>query len=157
MSWRWLRPAIRLPAGHRHLAIAGWALYAASWVTPGLREGHLHIGAAMFVTVIRLGLTLVLRSGSLPAVVVGLLLLGAWLANFSLFVQLRMWSRIAWIVLPWVPFALALHAMHAASVPRAVVSVLYFYPWAIGIALVHIAAIADARRPHHPTASPSLR
>jgi hypothetical protein len=44
--------------------------------------------------------------------------------------------RILWIVAQWVPFVVLLIKHGPAPSP---VALLYFYPWAVGIGLVHIA------------------
>jgi hypothetical protein len=73
-------------------------------------------------------------------------LLFGWLANFSIFIPLPVWARIVWITAPGFAFAgiLLLHA--PLSVGQRAAALLYFYPWALGIALIHIANIAEARR-----------
>ncbi|HET9391161.1 MAG TPA: hypothetical protein VFO44_16050 [Steroidobacteraceae bacterium] len=146
MKVRWLRPALRLPPAYRRLALAGWILYALSWGTPALRAGQVHLGAEIFLTTIKLAVSLLLQASSLAAFAVGLFLLGGWLANFSILLQLPVQLRILWSLLAWVPVALALHAMHPATVSQAILSVLFFWPWAIGITLIHAAAIAEARQ-----------
>ena len=146
MNFRWLRPALRLPPAYRRLALAGWILYALSWGTPGLRAGQVHPGAEIFLTTIKLAVSLLLQASSLAAFAAGLLLLGGWLANFSIFLQLSVQVRMLWSILAWVPVVLALHAMHPDTVSRAILSVLFFWPWAIGITLIHAGAIGAARQ-----------
>jgi len=146
MNFRWLRPVRRLPPAYRRLALAGWILYAVSWGTPGLRAGQLHLGAEIFLTTIKLAVSLLLQASSLAASAVGLFLLGGWLANFSILLQLSVQVRVLWSILAWVPVALALHAMHPATLSQAILSVLFFWPWAIGITLIHAAAVAAARQ-----------
>jgi hypothetical protein len=69
------------------------------------------------------------------------LLLG-WLANFSIFIPLPVWARIVSIAAPWLAFAAVLLLLHAPlSVHERAASLLYFYPWALGIALIHIVNI----------------
>jgi hypothetical protein len=131
-----------IPAG---LALAGWILYAASWGTPGIGAGRIHWGAGIFLTTGKLAFSLLTRPSSLAAFAVGLGLLGGWLANFSLVRHLPGWARIASIMASWLPFAIALRAMAGITPTERLLSLLYFYPWAAGIALIHIAAMARSR------------
>jgi hypothetical protein len=79
--------------------------------------------------------------------VLGLCLVFGWLANFSVFIPLPVWARIVSIAAPGFAFAAVLLLLHAPlSVRERAASLLYFYPWALGIALIHIANIAEARR-----------
>jgi hypothetical protein len=79
--------------------------------------------------------------------ILGLCLLFGWLANFSIFIPLPVWTRIVSIAAPGFAFAAVLLLPHAPlSVRERAASLLYFYPWALGIALIHIAKIAEARR-----------
>jgi hypothetical protein len=124
------------------MAVSGWVLYWASWVTPSL-DGR-RTGAWAFLSVPRFGFDLLSHPGSLLGCLIGLCLVGGWLANFSIFLRLSVWARVAWIVAPWLPFGVALLTASGASLERAA-SFPYFYPWAIGIALIHGAKIRDAR------------
>lgn len=63
-----------------------------------------------------------------------------WLANFSLLLPLPCWLRIVAIIAPWLAFAAVL-----AEVPARAVFFLYFYPWALGIALIHAARCSSRK------------
>jgi len=130
-----------IPPGYQRLAILGWALYALAWITPGLRGGG--IGAWAFLAAARYGAQYALHPDSLSRFVLGLCLLIGWLANFSIFIPLPVWARVAWIAAPGLPFAAVLLLLHApVSVPGRAAALLYFYPWALGIAFIHGACIA---------------
>jgi hypothetical protein len=75
-----------------------------------------------------------------------LCLLCGWLANFSIFIPLPVWARIVSIAAPGCAFAAVLLLHGPLSVRERAASLLYFYPWALGIALIHSANIAEARR-----------
>jgi hypothetical protein len=120
----------------------GWILYLASWVTPG-PDGH-GTGAWAFLSVPRFGFGLLSQPGSLPGCLIGLGLLGGWFANFSIFPRLSVGARVAWMLAPWLPFGVVLLTGPGAPLERAA-SFPYFYPWAIGIALIHGAKIRAAR------------
>jgi hypothetical protein len=135
---------VPMPTHHWRLALVGWVLYAISWITPSLHGGG--IGARAFVAAVRYGVGFLVHPDSLSGFVLGLCLLFGWLANFSIFIPLPVRARIVWLIAPGFPFAAAL-LMHAPmSVGERAASLLYFYPWAMGIALIHIAHIAEARR-----------
>lgn len=130
---------------YRRFAIFGWALYAISWITPGLHGSG--IGARAFVAAVRYGVGFVVHPGSLSVFVQGLCLLLGWLANFSIFIALPVWARSISSVAPVFPFAALLLLMHAPlPVGERAAALLYFYPWAAGIVLIHGANIAAARR-----------
>jgi hypothetical protein len=134
-----------MPVAYRRFAISGWAVYAIAWITPSLHGGG--IGARAFVAAVRYGVAFSVHPDSPSGFVLGLCLLFGWLANFSIFFPLPVWARIVWIAAPGFAFAAALLLLHAPlSVGERAASVLYFYPWALGIALIHGANIAEARR-----------
>jgi hypothetical protein len=125
----------------RRLAAAGWILYAASWVTPSLHDG---IGARAFLSSLEYAMRFSRHPQSWAGFVLGQCLLFGWLANFSLFMRLSSRARIVWVAAPWFPFLGALLLADApAPVREHVFSLLYFYPWAIGIACIHIAKMRD--------------
>jgi hypothetical protein len=134
-----------MPVVYRRLAILGWVLYAIAWITPSLHGGG--IGAQAFVAAVRYGVGFSLHPDSLSGLLLGLCLLVGWLANFSIFIPLPVWARIVSIAAPVFPFAAVLLLLHAPlSVRERATSLLYFYPWALGIALIHIAHSMEARR-----------
>jgi hypothetical protein len=147
MPERLARVYVPMPAAYRRLAISGWALYALAWITPSLHGGG--IGARAFIAAVRYGLAFLLHPESLSGFVLGLCLLIGWLANFSIFIPLPVWARVVWGAVPGLPFAAILLLLHAPlSVRERAASLLYFYPWALGIALIHGAHIAAARGRH---------
>jgi hypothetical protein len=133
-----------LPSTYRNLAIAGWLAYAISWVTPAGDSAH--IGAWAFTATPSFVLSLI-STGTLWGVAIAICLLLGWLANFSILMLWPVGARAAWIVAPWLPFAIT--QLWMQSHPH----VLYFYPWAAGIAAIHGAHIA-AGRDTTPTDSP---
>ena len=144
MYLNWLAAQIPTSVPHRRLALFGWVIYAVSWVTPSLHGGG--IGAQAFVAAVRYGVTFSLHPDSLSGFVLGLCLLCGWLANFSILIPLPVWARLLSSAAAGLPFAAVLLLPHAPlSVRDRAVSLLYFYPWALGIALIHIAHIAATR------------
>jgi hypothetical protein len=144
--------ALRLPAAYRRWAIAGWMLYAISWITPSI-DGY-QVGAVAFVATVKFALGL-LATGTASGVPLGVCVILGWLANLSIFVRLPAWAAVLSIAAPWLPFVVVLLILPVRpSLPQRAAFFLYFYPWAIGIALIHIANIAAARR---DTVTSSLR
>jgi hypothetical protein len=131
---------LSVPAAYRRLAIAGWGLYLLSWVTPDL---YGHLGARAFVNSVTGGVTLVVHAASPLYIITGIMLLWGWLANFSILIRWPVSARWAWIVAPWITFGLL--AAQQSLVP-APFRLFYFYPWAVGIGLIHSAGILTARR-----------
>jgi len=131
-------------AGAARLLGIGWVLYVLSWVTPS-PEGW--IGARAFVAAISQALKWLFHPAAMSEFGLGLCLLVGWLANFSILIPITARVRVAWIIAPWLPFIGVLLLMSAPLSTRArVLSQLYFYPWAIGIACVHLAKIQRSRR-----------
>jgi len=139
----WL--ASPLTAAHRGLAVAGLSLYALSWITPSI-DGR-RLGAGAFVDAAVIGARLTFHSVSVAAVIAGISLLCGWLANFSIVLRLSARARLLWITAPWVPFAVLLLSHGPAPSP---LPMLYFYPWAIGIGLIHLAHLGTCRTDESP-------
>jgi hypothetical protein len=138
-----LESALRIPARFRRLAIAGWLLYVISWLTPSIDARQL--GASAFVASVEFARHLFLggTAGSIPS---GLCVTAGWLANFSIFLRLPPWARVACIVAPWLAFTVVLLTLPVRpSLPARAAYFLYFYPWAVGIVLIHVANIAAGR------------
>jgi hypothetical protein len=128
----------------RRIAIAGWLLFAVSWITPSL-DGH-HLGAGGFIATTRFVAWLL--SASKPCgTILGLCMIFGWLANLSVFIRWPVWTRVLWIAAPWFAFGVVLTSVPVRpTISQRAAYFLYFYPWAVGIALIHLANIAAARR-----------
>jgi hypothetical protein len=139
-----LAVAVRLPVSYRRLALTGWVLYALSWITPSI-DGR-QLGAVGFIDTVRFALWL-LPSGRPWAIPLGSCVCLGWLANFSIFTGWPLLGRVVWSAAPWFAFLVVLLMVPVRpSLAARAAFFLYFYPWAIGIALVHLANIAAARR-----------
>ena len=144
VAYRRLAIALRLPVAYRRLAIAGWLFYALSWITPTI-DGR-HLGAEGFGATIQLA-QLLLAVETPWNIFLGLCVCFGWLANVSIFIKWPTWARALWIAAPWFAFVVVLLIVPVRpSLPQRAAFFLYFYPWAIGIALIHIANIVAARR-----------
>jgi hypothetical protein len=141
-----LESALHIPMAYRRLALAGWLLYAISWITPSADARQ--VGAIAFVATVKLARNL-LATGTARALPLGLCVLFGWLANVSIFIRLPTWARLVWTAAPWLTFAVVLLILPVRpSLPARAAFFLYFYPWAVGIALIHSANIAATRRNH---------
>jgi hypothetical protein len=110
-------------------------LYLASWVTPS--SDCKQFGATAFVQSARFAWHL-LTTGSSG---LGLCVTLGWLANFSILPRrLPAWLRAVAIAAPWLAFAVVLHEL-----PARATYFLYFYPWALGIALIHAARCSSMK------------
>jgi hypothetical protein len=139
-----LEAALRIPASHRGLAVAGWLLYAISWITPSSDARQL--GAVAFVAAAKFARDL-LATGTPWGIPLGLCVVFGWLANLSIFFRLPTWARVVWTAAPWLTFAVVLMLLPVRpSLPGRAAFFLYFYPWAVGIALIHSANIAATAR-----------
>jgi hypothetical protein len=138
-----LESALTIPATFRRLALAGWLLYAISWFTPSIDARQM--GASTFVTTVEFARSL-LFGGTTWGIPSGLCVTAGWLANFSIFLSLPPWARVACIAAPWLAFPVVLLMLPVRpSLPARAAYFLYFYPWAVGIALIHVANIAASR------------
>jgi len=125
----------RSNSGNRgRVAFTGWVLYLLSWVTPSLNARQ--FGATAFVDSVRLAWHFLGTGNILPGLAVTL----GWLANFTIFLRLPCWLRIMAIIAPWLAFTVVL-----AKVPARAAFFLYFYPWALGIALIHAARCSSRK------------
>ncbi len=121
-------------ANRAWVAISGWVLYALSWVTPSA-DGR-QFGATAFVDSVRLAWHLFIAGSVLPGLAVTL----GWLANFSVFLRLPNWLRVIAAIAPWAAFAVVL-----TKLPARPAFFLYFYPWAVGIALIQAARCSSRK------------
>jgi hypothetical protein len=127
--------------GSRRLLLAGWLLYALGWITPSI-DGR-QFGAVAFVESVRFGWNLLTTDNILAGVAV----MSGWLANFSLLPRLPNWLRVVATIAPWLAFAVVLAKLPVRpSLPGRAAFFLYFYPWAVGIALIHAARSKGALR-----------
>jgi hypothetical protein len=129
----------------RRAAIAGWILYAVSWVTPSSDARQL--GATAFISTVKFALQL-LTAGTTSGIALGVCVMSGWLANISIVVPLSsVWARVIWSAAPWVTFAVVLTSLPIRpSILQRAAFFLYFYPWALGIALIHWAHITALRK-----------
>jgi hypothetical protein len=77
-------------------------------------------------------------------ILIRLVLIGAWLANFTVFFRLPRMVALLAIVLPWLAFIFWFGCM---------VGFIPFYFWALGITFIHLSRILRSRpKPPEPTA-----
>jgi hypothetical protein len=72
------------------------------------------------------------------------ILMGAWISNFSVFFKMPYFMALIAILLPWLPYICFFHDM---------VGLLPFYPWAVGITFIYL---SKSLKPwHNKSAEPS--
>jgi hypothetical protein len=134
-------------ASFRQLSLqqkTGWILYAVSMVIPACNLSG--IGAEWFIIAPVYGVFF-LFSGSVASFLVGLALLAGVAANASLFSRARLWQRVAGIVAPWIAYAAFCFVERPANFEQAL-AIPYFFPWAVGIALINVARIRNDLAQH---------
>lgn len=124
------------------LARAGWLLYFASLVTPGADLKS--IGAKMLILAPYYG-CIELSSARLAGKFLGLALLAGFAANLSVCMRLPRALGVAAILAPWAPFAAYVASIGPVTL-QALMRIAYFFPWAIGIALINAERLLRARR-----------
>ena len=123
----------------RKVSAADWVLFALSWITPS-SDGR-QFGAVAFVESARFAWNLLSNDN----IALGSCVLAGWLANFSIAVRLPTWARIMACAAPWLAFTVVLLKLPVRpSLPARAAFFLYFYPWAVGIALIHTAHLRRA-------------
>jgi hypothetical protein len=73
----------------------------------------------------------------------GLALITGWLANLTIFVRLPTPLAFLAIIAPWILYGYLLFL--AEPTPTDMVDFFPFYPWAIGIALIHISTLFEVK------------
>lgn len=140
---RFLTPAV--------LWRAGWALWLGSLVTPDSRGHHLGVvwlgyapwqGAKLLVQ----GLA---SSGGGASVLLGAALLAGFAANFTALLRAGAVSLALALALPWLPYLAYVYFWHSGRLaPEASpATLLYFYPWALGLGAIQVAKAWHLRQP----------
>jgi hypothetical protein len=126
------------------LSRTGWILFVLSLLTPD-RFSHV-IGARLLLVApvngvhfLINGLRSLGHAGSLTSTLIGVALICGFLANLALFVRLNAAGRITAMLLPWPSFIAycCLWSSGTLSHEAAPWTLFYFYPWALGITLIH--------------------
>jgi hypothetical protein len=74
------------------------------------------------------------------------------MANFTVFFPLPVWARCVSIAAPWIAFFSDLFLVHydsgvvGSSIDSGMLTFIPFYPWAIGIGLIHYSQLKEASR-----------
>jgi len=126
------------------LSRTGWTLFVLSLLTPD-RLSHV-IGARLLLVAPVYGVNFLINglrslghAGSLTSTLIGVALICGFLANLALFVRLNDAGRITAMLLPWPSFVAywCLWSSGTLSHEAAPWTLFYFYPWALGITLIH--------------------
>ena len=126
------------------LSRTGWTLFVLSLLTPD-RFSHV-IGARLLLVAPVYGVNFLINglrslghAGSLTSTLIGVALICGFVANLALFVRLNDAGRITAMLLPWPSFVAycCLWSSGTLSHEAAPWTLFYFYPWALGITLIH--------------------
>lgn len=135
-------------AGLRALARAGCILLLLSLLTPDSRGREL--GAHWLTAAPVYGAQLLAGAVQSPghaaaaqSLLLGTALLMGAAANLTVLLRLGVAGTLASMALPWVPYLAYCRVWLSGRLPRAAApaTLLYFYPWALGIALIHAARL----------------
>src|SRR4029077_9464476 len=130
------------------LSRTGWILFVLSLLIPD-RRSHV-IGARLLLVAPVYGVNFLINglrslghAGSLTSTLLGVALICGFLANLALFVRLNDAGRITAMLLPWPSFVAycCLWSSGTLSHEAAPWTLFYFYPWALGITLIHISRL----------------
>ena len=135
----------------RALLWAGWMLLLLSLVTPDSR-GHergahwLALAPVYGVQLLARGMQSPGQPGAAQSMLLGTALLLGAAANLTVLLRLGVAGSLAALALPWVPYLAYCDLWVTGSVPREASpgTLLYFYPWAFGIALIQASRLAGA-------------
>jgi hypothetical protein len=136
--------SVRTPLSQM-LSRTGWILFILSLLTPD-RLGHA-IGARLLLVAPVYGVNFLINglrslghAGSLTSTLLGVALICGFVANVALFVRLNDAGRITAMLLPWPSFVAYCCLWSSGtffSHEAAPWTLFYFYPWALGITLIH--------------------
>ena len=119
----------------------GIALFALSFLAPprwrGGEDFHLFGGCAAFIeTPVYACQSVMENRDAAPShpIFLFVIMMAAWLANLTVFTRLPLGVALIAILLPW-PAYIYLFSILVGFVP--------FYPWALGIALIHFSRIGE--------------
>ena len=81
--------------------------------------------------------------GSWSNVLTGAALVAGFAANLAVFVRTGIAGRLVCLALPWLPYLAYWSVWHSGQVPRTASpgTLLYFYPWALGLTLIQAAKL----------------
>ena len=93
------------------------------------------------------------RAPEWHAAVLGISFSLGWLANFTVLFPLPSWARWTSIIAPWLAFFSDVFLRHynsgtvaSGSIDVGMLTFIPFYPWALGIALIHYSRLAEDKR-----------
>ncbi len=135
--------ALPTPSQRRltQLALWGRLLYFASLATPGADLKT--TGAKMLLLAPLYGCS-ELSSTTLAGKMAGVALLAGFAANLSVFVRAPRGLHIAAILAPWAAFAAFAYLVNPITAGK-LLRIAYFFPWAVGIALVNVAQMITSQ------------
>jgi hypothetical protein len=67
----------------------------------------------------------------------------AWLCNFTVFFRLQKWTASVAIIVPWIFLLSWTIPPVQEEVSFKTLSIIPFYPWAIGIGMIHLSKLRE--------------
>lgn len=131
----------------RRLAQIGWVLWTLSLVVPDTELSSIGVMAFPISVFYGIGFLGAIFEGLWSMALVGLALLVGAAINVSLFVWTPRWFSLIAPFLALAPFVAALFVSHT---PSSALGMLFFYPWAAGITLIHLARVRTSPYPPRP-------
>jgi hypothetical protein len=143
-----LRPTTR----PQKLRLLGVVIFILSFIPPGINAFWLTLES------IALNFTAALTYGVWQSAILGLALTIGGLANFTIFFRLPRIAAMFAIASPWILFFGMMFLSYNRGVEAPwpdiwVVTFIPFYPWAIGIGLIHLSRLMEPNVKDHPRTS----
>jgi len=130
----------------RVVLLAGTALFVVSFLTPNWHFEGMGIGAFIEVPRIvweKFSEGEVFRDWDLAVLIMSLSL--GWLSNFTVFFSLPRGAALLAIAAPWVLLLAMTFLSRTGGVDLGALCFIPFYPWALGIGLIHGSRLAACR------------
>ena len=127
------------------LAALGWVLWLLSFVTP---DSSMESVGALFVPyVLFYGMVLVpsIIHGEIADFLTGIGIVLGFALNFSILLRTPRW--VSWVA-PFATLAPFFAVFGLSADPSTAFGMLFFYPWALGITLLHMSRLVTVPYPH---------
>jgi len=130
----------------------GIALYVLSFfIPPHWQRGedfHLFGGAAAFIQTpvwALIGAAQGIQYGHWQPCLLGVLMMVGWSANFTVFISSTLPITLLFMASPWILYIGVTFLESTVGMSMAAITFIPFYPWALGVALIHLAKLAEPK------------
>jgi len=135
----------------------GIALFVLSFLAPPQwqrgADFHLFGGAAAFIQTPVWALTGAaqgIQYGHWQPCLLGVLMVVGWFANFTVFIRSSLPIVLLFMASPWILYIGVTFLENTVGMSMVAVTFVPFYPWAFGIALIHLARLAEPKPREEP-------